>query len=44
MYKLQYTKIKPEMENQLWDIFWADQGMPPEFLSNLNCTQKINHF
>lgn len=27
-----------------WDIFWADSGMTPEFLSSLSVTQRVNHF
>lgn len=27
-----------------WDIFWADSGMSPEFLSSLGNNQRANHF
>lgn len=27
-----------------WDIFWADSGMTPEFLSSLANWQRANHF
>jgi tubulin polyglutamylase TTLL6/13 len=27
-----------------WDIFWADSGMTPDFLSSLSNCQRVNHF
>ena len=27
-----------------WDIFWADSGMTPDFLSSLANSQRANHF
>ena len=27
-----------------WDIFWADSGMTPDFLSSLGNNQRCNHF
>jgi hypothetical protein len=37
-------RIIPDHHPDNWDIFWADSGMTPEFLSSLSNTQRVNHF
>ena len=28
----------------MWDIFWADSGMTPEFMNGVGPCQRINHY
>ena len=44
--KLEGLQCRLVKEHDLmnWDIFWADSGMTPEFLSSLSTTQRVNHF
>ena len=37
-------QINKDWNPNNWDLFWADSGMSPEFLSSLANTQKVNHF
>jgi hypothetical protein len=37
-------KVIPDHHPDNWDIFWADSGMTPEFLSSLANCQRVNHF
>ena len=38
------ARVVPEHNPMDWDIFWADSGMSPEFLSSLASWQRANHF
>jgi hypothetical protein len=31
-------RVVKDYHQDNWDIFWADSGMTPDFLSSLNCT------
>jgi len=43
--ELEKKKQRPEYwDPNNWDIFWADSGMTPEFLSSLSNSQRVNHF
>lgn len=34
----------PNWNPHNWDLFWADSGMTPDFLSSLAWWQKANHY
>ena len=37
-------RVVPDHNLDNWDIFWADSGMTPDFLSSLSNTQRVNHY
>ena len=37
-------KVRNDLDPDNWDIYWADGGMTPEFLSSLAPCQRVNHY
>ena len=37
-------RVLNDFDPNNWDIFWADSGMTPDFLSSLSNKQRVNHF
>lgn len=42
--KIEKFKFFHDHHPDNWDIFWADSGMTPDFLSSLGNNQRCNHF
>jgi tubulin polyglutamylase TTLL6/13 len=37
-------KLSRDEEDENWDVWWTDAGVPPEKFSKMRPYQKINHF